>query len=88
MALVQRNLIRIIDEKGLIKGRVAERAGMSANMLSSILAGRKVIRADMVPTLAAAVDVPIPELFKDDEKGGDDFGSVGINGRTAAGTAG
>lgn len=75
MALVQRNLIRVIDEKGLIKSRVAERAGMSAQMLSSILAGRKVIRADMVPTLAAAVDVPIPELFKELEKGSEHNGT-------------
>lgn len=66
MTLVQGNLIRIINEKGLVKKGVAERAGMTAQALSDILMGRKVIRADMVPPLAAAVDVPIPELFKRD----------------------
>ena len=64
MALVQGNLIRIINEKGLVKKGVAERAGITAQALSDILAGRKVIRADMVPTLADAVDVPIAEMFK------------------------
>lgn len=70
MTLVQGNLIRIIDEKALVKKGVAKRAGMSAQALSDILQGRKVIRADMIPSLAAAVDVPIIELFKENEKGG------------------
>lgn len=69
VTLVQGNLVRVINEKGLIKTKVAERAGMSMQAFSNILNGRKVIRADMVPTLAAAVDVQIPELFKRDEKG-------------------
>lgn len=68
MTLVQGNLIRVINEKGLIKNRVAERAGLSVQSFSAILNGRKVIRADMVPSLAAAVDVPISELFKKPEK--------------------
>lgn len=67
MTLVQKNLLRVIDEKGLVKNKVAQRAGLSANVFSSILNGRKVIRADMVPVLAEAVDVPIPELFKKTE---------------------
>lgn len=70
MTLVQGNLIRIIDEKALVKKGVAKRAGMSAQALSDILQGRKVIRADMIPSLAAAVDVPIAELFKEIEKEG------------------
>lgn len=69
MTLVQGNLIRIIDEKGLVKKGVAKRAGLSAQMFSDILAGRKVIRADMIPALAHAVGEPIPELFKDIERG-------------------
>lgn len=69
MTLVQGNLVRVIEEKGLVKKGVAKRAGISAQMLSDIIAGRRVIRADMIPALAAAVDVPIPELFKDMEKG-------------------
>ena len=69
VTLVQSNLVRLIDEKGLIKNRVAERAGMSAQAFCDVLKGRKVIRADMVPKLAEAVDVPIPELFKEIEKG-------------------
>jgi len=67
MSLVQGNLARIIEEKELKKKGVAKRAGMTAQNLSDILAGRKIIRADMIPALAFAVDEPIQELFK--EKG-------------------
>ena len=70
MTIVQGNLIRVIEEKELKKKGVAKRAGITSQMLSDIIAGRKVIRADMVPALAAALDVQIPELFKDFEKGG------------------
>lgn len=66
MTLVQKNLNEIIEEKGLVKKGVAKRAGMTAQNLSDILMGRKVIRADMIPALARAVDVPIPDLFKED----------------------
>ena len=69
MTLVQGNLVRVIDEKGLVKKGVAKRAGITQQMLSDIIAGRKIIRADMVPALASACDVPIPELFKNLEKG-------------------
>ena len=69
MTLVQANLIRIINEKDLKKKGVARRAGITGQALCDILAGRKVIRADMVPALAAAVDEPNPELIKDIEKG-------------------
>ncbi len=69
MSLVQSNLVRVINEKDLKKKSVAKRAGITAQMLSDILAGRKLIRADMVPSLAYALDVPISELFKEFEKG-------------------
>lgn len=69
MNLVQGNLNKIIQEKGLVKKGVAKRAGISAQNLSDILMGRKVIRADMIPALARAVDVPIPDLFKEEQKG-------------------
>lgn len=63
MGLVQKNFIRIIEEKGLLKKGVAKRAGMTQQAISDIIAGRKVIRADMVPALANGVCAPITELF-------------------------
>jgi len=69
MSIIQKNIGRIIEEKGLVKKGVAKRAGMTQQALSDILAGRKVIRADMVPPIAKALNVGIAELFEDDEKG-------------------
>lgn len=66
MTTVQRNLVRIIDEKDLKKKAVARRAGLSGQALSDIIAGRKIIRADMIPALAGACGVEIPELFKEE----------------------
>jgi len=69
VSIIQKNIVKIIEEKGLVKKGVAKRAGMTQQALSDILAGRKVIRADMVPTIARALNVGIAELFEDDEKG-------------------
>ena len=66
MSLVQENIIRVIEEKGLVKKGVAKRAGITAQALSDIIAGRKTIKADMIPNLAAAMGVQITELFRED----------------------
>lgn len=68
MSLVQRNLSRIIAEKGLIKKGVAKRAGMTPQALTDVLAGRRVIKADMIPALANACEVSVMEFFKDEQK--------------------
>lgn len=68
MSIVQRNIIRIIDDKGLVKKKVAKRANMKPQALSDIMAGRKVIRADMVPSIASALGVGVNELFREEEE--------------------
>lgn len=67
MSIVQRNVIRIIEEKGLLKKGVAKRAGMTAQALTDVIAGRKVIRAEMVPALANALEVGVAELFREEQ---------------------
>lgn len=67
MSIVQKNVIRIIDEKGLLKKGVAKRAGMTPQALTDVIAGRRVIRADMVPALANALEVGVMELFKEED---------------------
>ena len=69
MGTVQKNVIRIIDEKGLVKKGVAQRAGMTPQILSDLITGRRVIRADMVPPLAKALGVDVMELFAEEEQG-------------------
>ena len=67
MSLVQKNIIRVIEEKDLKKKAVAKRAGMTSQAMSDIIAGRKVIKADMIPQLAVAMGVSITELVRDDQ---------------------
>lgn len=54
---------RIIGERGLKQGAVAERAGMSNQMLSDMLNGRRLIKARDVLALAKALDVTPNDLF-------------------------
>lgn len=59
------NINRITEEKQLLKKGIAERAGMSQQMWSDILAERKIVRADMIPRIAYALGCEIGELFKE-----------------------
>lgn len=63
MSIVSANIRNIIAQKGYKQNAVAQRAGMSQKSLSSMLHGRKVIRADMIPALALALDVEPNDLF-------------------------
>ena len=50
---VAENIQRIINEKGLKRVYVAEKAGYTAQMLSDMLSGRKIIKA-CLPLFCAA----------------------------------
>lgn len=65
----------IIEEKGLVQRFVAKKAGFSEQQFSSMINGRKVIRAcDMIP-IAKALDVEIAEIY--------DSGTYGRDGKRA-----
>lgn len=44
-APIAENIERIINEKGLKKAFVAQKAGCTAQMLSDMISGRKIIKA-------------------------------------------
>ena len=54
---------KIIDEKGMKKCIVAERAGMSAQMLTDIFANRRLLKMCDVVSLARALGCTPNELF-------------------------
>lgn len=58
----------IIKEKGLVQRVVAERSGFTAQQFTDMLNGRKVIRADYLPRIAATLGVDIRELFGAENK--------------------
>lgn len=55
---------QIINERGLKQCAVAERAGISNQMLSDMLNGRRLIKARDVLALADALGVTPNDLFK------------------------
>jgi len=62
-SIVSRNLSEIIEEKGIKKRVVAERAGLTPKMLSDMLGGKKIIRDSNILPLATALGVTPNELF-------------------------
>ncbi|MDE7281509.1 MAG: helix-turn-helix transcriptional regulator [Ruminiclostridium sp.] len=63
MDLVTKNVKQIINEKGLIQKRVAQRAGIEEKTFSNMLNGRKKICDTDVLNIAYALNVTPNDLF-------------------------
>ena len=64
---VAENIQRIISEKGLKQVYVAEKAGYTAQMLSDMLSGRKIIKACDVHKICEVLGVDANSLFAADQ---------------------
>lgn len=62
------NVKRIIADKGLKQGYVAEKVGLNAKQFSSLLNGRRCIDANIVVALANELDVTPNDLLGWGEK--------------------
>ena len=58
---------QVLSERGLQQKHVARRAHFSPQQFSDMLHGRKVIRADYLPSIAEALGVEISALFPSGE---------------------
>ena len=67
-APVAENIKAIIEEKGLKQAIIAKRAGCSQQMLSDMLAGRKIIKVSDVVLLSSVLEVDANSLFRRREK--------------------
>lgn len=63
------NIKNLIMESGMKQKAVAERAGFTEQMMSDMLQGRKVIKAEFVPAICQALGVTPNRLFLWDERG-------------------
>ena len=63
---VPENIERMINDKGLKKRVVAERAGMNAQTLSDIFANRKLLKIHDLIALAGALECTPAELMHTD----------------------
>ena len=61
------NIRRIIKDKGLKQCAVAEKAGFSPRLFSSMLNERKFILAEYIPNIATALGVDVNELYRKEE---------------------
>lgn len=55
-----------INRRGLSVKAVAKDAGFSFQQFSDMLHGRKIIRADYLPSIAKALGVKVGDLFEDE----------------------
>ena len=63
------NIKALIVESGMKQKVVAERAGFTEHMMTDMLNGRKVIKAEFVPSLCRALGVTPNRLFRWEGKG-------------------
>ena len=65
------NIRRILGERGIRHGKVAENLGISKQAFSFMLTGRRTIRAEYIPIIAKTLGCTCDDIFrmpKDDEK--------------------
>lgn len=63
------NIKDLIMESGMKQKVVAERAGFTEQMMTDMLNGRKVIKAEFIPAFCRALGVTPNRLFRWDERG-------------------
>jgi len=55
---------RIVDEKGFRQGAIAVKSGFSEQQFSDMLNGRKTIKAEYIPRIAAALGVDPNAIYE------------------------
>lgn len=58
------NVLRLLDEQGLTKNELADRAGISVSFLSDLTNGKANPSLKVMETIAIALDVPLPALLE------------------------
>ncbi len=66
---LRETLKNLIAESAIKQKAVAERAGFTEQMMSDMLQGRKVIKAEFVPAICQALGITPNRLFLWDERG-------------------
>jgi DNA-binding Xre family transcriptional regulator len=63
--MVAEKINTLIEQKGLKKLYVASKVGISGQKLSDILAGRALVRVEMIPKFCEVLQVEPNDLFKE-----------------------
>lgn len=63
---VSNNIALLIEQKGFKQKAIAEKAGMSPQVLIEILAGRRILKICEVRPIASALGVEVTALFMEE----------------------
>lgn len=58
------NVLRLLDERGITKNELSERAGMSVSFLSDLTNGKANPSLKIMESLADALETPLPTLLE------------------------
>jgi transcriptional regulator with XRE-family HTH domain len=58
------NVLRLLDERGITKNELSDRAGMSVSFLSDLTNGKANPSLKIMESLASALDTPLPQLLE------------------------
>lgn len=58
------NILRLLDERGMTKNELADRAGMSVSFLSDLTNGKANPSLKIMESLAGALDTPLTTLLE------------------------
>jgi transcriptional regulator with XRE-family HTH domain len=58
------NVLRLLDERGITKNELSDRAGMSVSFLSDLTNGKANPSLKIMESLASALDMPLPQLLE------------------------
>lgn len=62
---VDKNIAKIIKEKGYKASAVAEKLGISRQQFNDMLHGRKLIKLSLIRKIVETIDVSLEQLFEE-----------------------
>ena len=62
--IIINNIRRILDERGIRHGKVADNLGMSRQSFSYMMTGHKIIRAEYIPIIAKTLGCTCDDIFR------------------------
>ena len=66
--IISRNILLLSYEKGITQKELAEAAGISGQMLSKVMKGKRPMPDKRIPPIAARLGVSVHELTKDKKR--------------------
>ena len=73
---ILQNIRKLIDDWGLKHSKIANDIGMSKSNFSSMLVGKKILRAEYLPGIAKSIGCSYNDLFRRPDQSADERGGM------------